>query len=381
MFAVLANMPLLLQGTAQAAALQSRSIQLSSSTAGATGTTYTVSFNWATTGNIQGIVIDFCDDSPTIGTSTCTLPAGFSITAAPAVSGQSSTAGGNLTTFTSASQLNTNRTLVLTAASPVAMTEGFTSSFNLTTVTNPNTANDTFYARVYTYATSAAAAAYTAANTGTFVDAGGLALSTAAQISTSFDVPESVSFCVYTGANCAAGIASGIALGDTNGILSSTGPFVDKTTKYDIATNAGGATPSMVIRIKGPLPTYASNTLPSIGTSGTGSATGTSQFGICSYRETGSELTIVAPYNNSSTSGGICSGTTQTAGTGSTGGNNSALFAFDTANISSTYGDDFATINDAATNTGRLVFIGNTSTSQRAGLYTATYNLVATGTY
>ena len=57
--------------------LASRSIEMSSSVAGATGVQYTISFKTATGGNpLEGIVIDFCDNSPLINTA-CTYTSGL----------------------------------------------------------------------------------------------------------------------------------------------------------------------------------------------------------------------------------------------------------------------------------------------------------------
>jgi hypothetical protein len=358
--------------------LQSRAVTLTSSAASA-ATTYNVSFKWATTGSVQGIVVDFCDDSPIPGYATCTLPTGFSISASPAVSGQTSTAGGNISTFTTVSQLNSNRTLVLRAGSAVAMTAGVTSSFNITTVTNPSTANHTFYARIYTYATSAGATGYTVAspNAGAAaIDSGGVAISTANQIAVNFDVAESLTFCVYTGVNCAAGGTS-ILLGDTNDVLSTAGSFVDIKTKYDIATNAAGASPAATVRFKAPLPTAGSATIATIGTTATTPAgSNTSLFGLCTYRTSGTLLTAVAPYDDSN-----CNTATQTAGTASTGGTGSAKFAFDTTNAATTYGSSLATMNAGASNSGQINFVGQVASTQKAGTYVAAFTFIATGTY
>lgn len=373
-----------LSGTASAGQIQSRFIEMSSSTLSATNTTYHVGFNWATTGSIQGIVVDFCDNSPIIGDTTCTAPAGFTLTGSVAVSGQSSTAGGNLSTFTTAGTLNTNRTLTLSAASAVAMTSGVSSFFDITTVTNPSTANHTFYARIYTYGTTAGATGYTVANPSAgaaVVDSGGIALSTAALITVTAKVQEQLTFCVYTGANCAAG-GTAVSLGDTNGVLSSAGPFVDKNTKYDIATNAASGA---FIRLKSATLTSGSFTIPAIGAAAASSASGTGQFGLCTYQSAGAAITAVAPYNNAN-----CNTTTQTAGTASTGGAGTAQFAFDTStacggtndgNVTCTYGQKMASAVAGASSTGIIAYIGNIAITQQAGIYTSTSNLIATGTY
>jgi hypothetical protein len=213
------------------------------------------------------------------------------------------------------------------------------------------------------------------------IDSGGIALSTAAQITVTAKVQETLSFCVYTNANCGAG-GTAVTLGDTNGVLSTAGPFVDKNTKFDIATNAGGASPAATVRFKAPTLTSGANTIDAIGATAVVSNPGNNQFGLCTYRSAGSLLTILPPYNNGASDGGAaCTGTTQTAGTGATGGTNGALFAFETAPAATTFGDDLATINAGASNTGRIAYIGNVSPTQQAGIYTSTFTFVATAVY
>jgi hypothetical protein len=87
-------------------------------------------------------------------------------------------------------------------------------------------------------------------------------------------------------------------------------------------------------------------------------------------------LTPVAPYNDAG-----CSGTAQSAGTGATGGVNGALFAFDTAAAAGTYGDDLATMAAADTTVGRVAFVGGASVTTPAGVYTSTFDFIATGKY
>jgi hypothetical protein len=293
--------------------ISSRSIQMSSSASGATGNSYKVNFSIGTSGSIGGIVVDFCSNDPIISDTTCTTTSVPTLVS-PTVSGQSSGAGCVLTTFTTVGTLNSNRTLTLTAGSPVAMTATTACTFTINGVTNPTPANTTFYARIYTYNAAAGATGYTVANPaagGTIQDAGGIALSTAAAITVTAKVQEQLTFCVYTGVNCAAG-GTAVTLGNTQGVLSSAGPYVDKTTSYDVQTNAGGGA---AINMKGTTLTSGSNTIAAMGATAIASAAGTSQFGLCSYESAGSNITIDSPYNDSH-----CSTTTQTAGTGSTGG-------------------------------------------------------------
>src|SRR5690606_3504730 len=150
-------------------------------------------------------------------------------------------------------------------------------------------------------------------------------------------VQEKLTFCVYTSAanyaDCTGVTGSAVTLGDTNGVLDTAGPYVDKTTKYNIATNASV---DAVIRVKGDTLETGSFAIDAIGGASVASATGTEQFGLCTYTDASSTDTLTldpdSPYAHAN-----CSATTQTAGTGSTGGTGGAQFAFDTAQTTSTY--------------------------------------------
>lgn len=361
-----------LSGTAFAAYNQptNRYVMMDNSKGAATGVSYEVGFTLATTGNVQGVVVDFCT-SPIIGTA-CTKPSGFSV-GTPTVA----TTGGNNTGlgagWTAASN-NTNRTLSITNGSGGSISSGTNIKFTLSTATNPTADDTAFYARVFTFPTTANVTTWLSTTDGSAtanaVDAGGVAMSTASQISLTAKVQEQISFCVF---KTSCGTAPSVNLGDTNGILSSSGPYVDADTTYTISTNASSGA---MVRLKGALPTSGVNTLTSIGTTATASSAGTTQFGLCTWQSAGSGLTPQAPYNHAS-----CNTTTTTAGTGSTGGNGSAQFAFDTTPAASSYGDDLALKAAGASSTGKIAFIGNIAVTQPAGVYLSTYTLIATGTY
>lgn len=356
-----------LQGNAFAYGLvTSRSIELSDANPSDTNVTYTVGFTTATTGTIAGIVVDFCSNDPIIG-DTCTAPTGFTV-GTPTVSGQTS----NISTLTTAASANTGRTLELTgtgASVPASSVVGF----SLTTATNPSAANTTFYARIFTFATTGAVTTWAGTANGSsttgVVDAGGIALSTSNALTVTAKVQEQLTFCLYTGANCAAG-GTAVALGDSHGVLSSSGPYVDKSTKYDIATNASSGA---AVRVQGSTLTAGSFTIPGITPAATSSSS-TSQFGMCNYESSGTALTPVSNYNTN------CSTTTQTAGTGSTGGVGTSNFYFPAA-ASTTYGDTIANVVAGASSTATVAFVGNISLTQQAGVYTTSLKFIATGTF
>lgn len=383
-----------------------------------TNVTYHVEFEVATTGNLQGVVVTFCADSPIIEDTSCVFPTGFSLASAT-VSGQSDGTGGSadITAWTTV-QLEDhstgsagNNTVTLSNGTNVAVTAGDIIYFDIEGITNPNLqtltlgTENTFYSRVYTYDTQAEAQGYTLADpnaVGDAIEAGGIALSTAQQINITSKVQERLTFCVYTAAsftittdnNCTSkpslatpGAGNTINLGDTNGVLDSAGPYVDKTAYFGITTNAAG---EAAVRMKGdtlrltPACAAANCRIDAVGGTAAASTTGAEQFGLCAYQIDGTGLTIEAGPPDYTGGGAACAATTQTSGTGSFGGAGAATFAFDTNNTTgttSTYGQQIASKPAGAFSTGNLVFIGNISDTTEPGIYTTTLTFVATGTY
>ena len=388
-------LPLFTAQIANAAGLlTARTIEMSSSANGGLtagqGVTYTISFKTATAGAIEGIVIDFCDNSPIPG-EACTYTAGQSITLTNV-----SWTGGSISgpSDTTTSNWTIGKTSPLLILSDAGSSDSEPSNTQVTIVmsgfTNPNYSactggtppNCTFYARLLTYSTAAGATSYTPTSIGAvqppLIDDGGVALSTNQAVTVTSKVQEQLTFCVFTGASCSAGGGS-VLLGDTQGVLYTTGPFVDKTTTYTISTNAING---LTIRMLGNTLTSGTNTINAIGGTATTSALGTSQFGLCNWISsmTTMTLTVASPYN-----GTYCSTVTQTAGTGSTGGLGSgANFAFDTTQTTTTYGATLASaaaIASAVAGTGIISFLGNTSVTLPAGLFTTSITFVSTATY
>lgn len=414
------------------ALLGPRQIKMSSTNISQTGVSYRVKFQITTeSSNLGGIVVAFCEgaDSPIIGDAACTVPAGFSLTGAT-VNGQSDgttvqddedaapLATADITTLTTvnledlddsaATAPNTITLSNATAVSNAAIDAGDYITFNINGVTNPSDVG-TFYARIYTYDTQAEAQGYTLANpdvVGASIDAGGIALSTAQQITVTAKVQERLTFCVYaadaTGyANndCVDKTSTGaITLGDTNGVLDPAGPYVDKTARYSITTNASG---NAVIRAKGNTLTSGSFTIDPVG-GGTVEAEGNDvaaqtaaaieQFGFCSYQEPGGSggLSVDTEYDGQAAAGtDNCADTFQSAGTSTPSIRADDVaptpqdvnFAFITAELGSTYGSRIATKAAGAFDTGTLAFIGNINNTTEAGIYTTVLTFIATGTY
>lgn len=247
--------PLLLSGKANAATITERKITMSSSKRGQTNATYTVSFKPATTGNVDGVVVEFCANNPLIGTA-CTAPnvgntlEGFTAATAAAAGW----------TLNGASDSNT----VILTRTAAAMTSGVAETVTLTGITNPNPttpAPASFYARILTYNTGAAS--YTDTAPGTHVDEGGIALSTASQLTVNAQVQEELEFCVGTvdntvvdaatavtfGANTCAGAAyTGTSPTVNLGVVSTSGVTISPVSTTTSGNNSNGA---VLIRTNG----------------------------------------------------------------------------------------------------------------------------------
>ena len=383
-----ALIPALFMGRASAGLPTARKITMSTSQGGATDVNYTVQFTTDQGGgssNINGVVIEFCDSSPIIGDSSCTAPTGFDTNFATLDLGSlvglsSLTVDTTNSTATRVILTGTNTAVASATAVTIPLGAGALSASNY--LTNPTAGNHTFYARVLTYATAAAAQGYTSADPAVVaapVDAGGVALSTANQLQITSKVQERLTFCLYTGGACSADTAgaartSAISLGNTNGVLDPTGPFVDVSAKFDISTNAvSGAT----VVLKGNTLTTGAFNVAAIGGTKASSNPGNEQFGMCIYQSAGAGLTLAnTTYNDSN-----CNSATQTAGTGATGGEGTAQFGFNTANTTSVSGETIATKAAGSSSTATMPFIGNIAYTTEAGIYTTTLTYIATGQY
>lgn len=369
--------------------LPNREIKMSSSSTGATSVSYYVEFDAGTTANVKSIAVDFCANTPVIN-DTCTATPGTTTPTLTSATVTTTGAGvGNLTGTWTVAITNTNRTFTISNATGESMTAGTPYYFTINVVTNPSTLG-TFYGRILTFpndTTSNYAGGYTGTNTDTNIptDAGGIALSTAAQITVTSKVQERLTFCVYADTadpeygnnDCTSKQGTNILLGDTNGVLDPSGPYVSTATRYSITTNASGGA---IIRLKGGTLTSGSNTIDAMTATANTSTPGTEEFGFCTYQQAGSGLTTSAPYNDAT-----CDAqTSHTAGTATPGGAGTATFAYDTNSTDgtgSTYGDNIGSKTAGNFSTAELAFIGNISNTTEAGIYITTLTFVATGTY
>ncbi|GAC1498697.1 MAG: hypothetical protein NVS1B10_00720 [Candidatus Saccharimonadales bacterium] len=370
-----------LPSVANAAQITTRSITMSTSAA-STAATYALTFTPATTQASGELIVDFCSNSPLVS-DVCNFTAGT----VPTIASPTSSVG-TATAVGTGSPVHTIKVtgLTLTAATPITI--NFTAG-----ITNPTT-NVSFYARVLTYSTGNAANYVPAATTGNTptvgagnLDTGGIALSTAANISITSKVFETLSFCVFT-TSC--GTSPVLTLGDpTTGALSVTNSYTNNSAGYSIATNAGsGASVVMkgttLCRSSGAncLTGASQYTISATGSTATARSAGTEQFGMCVDVTGTASITPAATYTDSSAAACHLLGTgVYATSPGATFGFNDSAAAGGTNNSAGSQVFSSTGAVPSYSNTTGLTFLGNIAATTEAGIYTTSLNLVATGTF
>ncbi|MGH7234197.1 MAG: hypothetical protein ACREF7_02005 [Candidatus Saccharimonadales bacterium] len=381
---------------ASAGELEPRSITMSTSAPGATSATYTASFKAATTGTVAGMVIDFCANSPIPG-DTCTTGSG-SLTGLTITTSDTTSLTG---TWVGTSSTATIAKLTCSASCP-SVTGGTTViTVTMSNVTNPTPVSypGSFYARIFTYATSAGATGYTSANPSAgaaVVDQGGDALSTAQTINVQAKVFETLAFCVYS-SSCGTAPTATLGISSTHA-LSTSNTFGSSNVTYQLGTNAAnGVTITMTgtTLCSALTLTYANcegagtpPTIAAIGSSALAAATNTAQFGMCiDVSGFSSALTPNATYKGD-TGSNACP--TLTEGTQYTPGTapllSTSRFGFNDGNsgngTNTSGGSTIVTsTGPVATNTGFLTFIANITSTTPSGIYNSSLNLVATPSF
>lgn len=246
--------PILTQ-KALAATLTSRSLEMSSSLAGAAGVTYKASFTIATAGTLGSIQVEFCSNS-TFPDESCTAPAGLDASNAALVS-ETGVSGFSL------SPNSTANNLILTR--PPAFNGAVAASFRFDNITNP-TNKGSYYARLLTYPTNDASGPYT--------DFGGLAFALNPLVNVSVQVPPYLTFCTgntITGTDCSTAAGDYIDLGEFTPTHTSSG-----SSQFVVATNAQNG---YNVSMSGTTLESGNNVIPAMPIT-RGPQPGVSQFGI-----------------------------------------------------------------------------------------------------
>ncbi len=190
-----------------AAQVTSRSITLGSSAANAE-TTYRIQFTVPDNGveNIGSFRVEFCDNNP-LPNQTCTFTVGDNVPQVDSNAGSIATLSGSPTFNGIAISMTApsvgDRFLDFTLASTTDI--GAATAFDVTVnnVDNPDNSssgnnNDSFYARIYVYSSTTPPAAANPMPTTNQNNDGGVALSTAEQLTVQARVQEILQFCVGT---------------------------------------------------------------------------------------------------------------------------------------------------------------------------------------
>jgi hypothetical protein len=246
----------------------------------------------------------------------------------------------------------------------------------------------TFYARIYSYV--AQTNDYTsAAVPGTVADFGGIALSTASQISITAKVQETLTFCVsgtpQTAANTTACLVGDITAptltighGSPATIDSSA---VDVASAYtQVSTNASGG---ISMRMK------SGNTCSSGGLSSNGGSVcnipgtpGGSAAAVAMPAGTAGFGLFVAASSNNTTGTGTIAPVAPYNGNGHTTISSDLFYGMNGTNVTSTYGDVIASSSAPLSLTNnRLVFAATAALTTQAGIYTVNESLIVTGTF
>ena len=302
--------------------------------------------------NVGSIQFLYC----TTAAGTCFTPGGL-VTTAASMGTQSGATG-----FTIVNTTNGAPYITRTAAS---VTAGTAVTYQLLGITNPTTANQTFYVRISTFASID--------TTGGATDTGNVAASTANQITLTGTMPESLVFCTggtvgLTGGvpDCSTASSGAISF---NQLFSPT-DTATATSQMAASTNAGSG---YNITVNGPTLTSGGNTILGMGTSTTG-IRGTSQFGLnlkanTTATSTPAVGTEVAPAANG----------TNYRGQAITGYNTIDNFKFTTGDGVANSANGGAGGSDAQIFT--VSYIANVPGSQPAGTYTTTLTYICTPTF
>ncbi|HCM52123.1 TPA: hypothetical protein DIS56_03275 [Candidatus Saccharibacteria bacterium] len=317
-----------------AAAIAGRKFTLGSSQISAS-TTYTFASNaLPTTGTpVKSVKGEAC----TTASGSCTTPTGFSAASAD-ISGQPSGLGAASAWSDASDAGNLKITHATNSTNPSGAV-----SIPWTTVTNPSTTNTTYYLKVTTYSDSA----YTTA-----IDTGTVAVSTANQISVTASVDETLSFCIYTGANCAAGGAT-VALGTLSASSHAASNF--GTNKMEAATNANSG---YVITYTGSTLTRPDQTIPA--NSGSTQVAGTEEFGLNLKNNADPDVGVEA-------SGG--------SGAAAAGYGTADSFKFNSTDTVA------SAASSTVTTTYTVSYVADISTITKPGAYSTTVTYVATATF
>jgi hypothetical protein len=293
----------------------------------------------------------------TTASGTCTMPTGL-VTTSSTLGAETGATGFSIDT----ADVNGSPYLTRTASS---ITAGTTVTYRLDTITNPTATNTTFYVRISTYASTD--------TTGSAIDTGTVAASTATQIVLTGTMPESLIFCTGETVSTTAGIpdcSTATAGAITFNQLFSPTDTATATSQMAASTNASSG---YVITVAGPTLTSGSNTISAMSSAAAG-LRGTGQFGLNLRANTTGTSTPAVGTNVTPAANG-----TNYKGQPATGYDTVDQFKFSTGDTVANSANSGAGPTDAQIFTAS--YIVNVSGSQTAGIYTTTLTYVCTATF
>jgi hypothetical protein len=315
-------------------------------------------FTLPTAGNVGSIKFEYC----TLAATACVVPTGLS-TAGATMGSQNGATG-----FTLNKTLPDGSVYLTRASAPIAA--NLQVSYQLLGVHNPTAANETFFVRITTYASTD--------TTGSGIDAGTVTAATAEPIVLTGVMPESLVFC--TGETVGLDIATSTVPDcstatdgtiDFNQLFSPTDTAV-ATSQMAASTNAGSG---YVISVNGDTMTSGSNTIPGMAAQGV-SVKGLSRFGLNLKANTTASAASF-PYTSAEVA--PAANATNYRGEAAAGYEVVDQFKFVTTDTVA------ASTNGGAGGTDAQIFtasyIVNVSGSQPAGTYTTTLTYICTPTF
>ena len=313
--------------------------------------------------NVGSIKFEYCTIAQV---NACVMPTGLN------TNGAGVTYGGEtgVTGFTL--NKDTNGSPYLTRAAEAVGTN-VNVTYQLNGVTNPSPANYTFYVRIQTFSSTDA--------TGTPLDSGSVAASTANPIVLSGVMPESLIFCTGETITANAGVpdcTSAIGGEIEFNQLFSPSDTATATSQFAASTNAGAG---YVVTVNGTTLTSGSNTIPAMGTAGPGNlgiapTRGTSQFGMNLVANTAA---VASSFPGTSANVAPTPNGTDLRGQATPEYNDQDTFKY--ANGDAVARSDF---NTAGPTNGQIFtasYIVNVAGNQMSGTYSTTLTYICTPTF
>lgn len=310
-------------------------------------------FTVPTGGNVGSIRFQYC----TIASGTCTTPAGLSTTSA--------TLGSEGPAANGFSMVNTTQGAPYLSRTASSVSAGANLSYQLQNITNPSAVNYTFFVRIATYSSTDA--------TGSPIDEGSVAASTANPIVLTGTMPESLIFCTAQQITAVGNIPDCTTATEDEVTFNQLFSPTDTATATSQMAASTNATNGYNITVAGTTMTSGSNTIPAMTTAAAGTR-GVSQFGMNLTANTTTTSTpavgaTIAPASNG----------TDLRGQPATGYGTVDNFKF-------TSGDSVANsayLTPGPTNSQLYTasYIVNVAGSQTAGTYTTTLTYICTATF